>query len=126
MQKIKKRFMEILYIELDDLKEDLERLVDETENQRKKGILTEHVYMANLALYKNELLGVKSFNHILDHTDPSGFANLDDLLSHLRHSFQEKVRVGGRARAVNVCVERKLRQVARYVTQKSDLNPNTT
>ena len=121
MRKIKKRYMEILYIELDDLKEDLELLIDESEKERKNGRLTDHVFFANLALFKNELLGVNAFFKIMEYTDPDAFENLDDLLSHLRSAFQEKVRVCGLARAVNVCLERKLQKVARYVTQKPDL-----
>ena len=121
MRKMKKRYMEILNIELDDLKEDLERLVQDTKEKRQNGRLTEHVYLANLTLFKNELLGVDAFYKIMEKTDPDAFENLDALLNHLRNAFREKVRVCGLARAVNVCVERKLRKVARYVTQKADL-----
>ena len=113
--------MEILRVELDDLKEDLELLINESEKERRNGRLTDHVFFANLALFKNELLGVDAFFKIIDGTDPDVFENLDDLLAHLRSAFREKVRVYGLAQAVNVCVERKLKKVAHYVTQKPDM-----
>lgn len=118
MRKIKKRFIEILRIELADLKEDLELLIDESKKERKNGRLTDHVFFANLALFKNELLSVDAFFKILNEIDADEFENLDSLLDHLRKVFREKVHLCGLAEAVNVCVERKLKKVAHYVTQK--------
>ena len=117
--------MEILRVELDDLKEDLELLINESEKERRNGRLTDHVFFANLFLmffpFSKIILGVDAFFKIIDGTDPDVFENLDDLLAHLRSAFREKVRVYGLAQAVNVCVERKLKKVAHYVTQKPDM-----
>ena len=119
MRRMKRRYIEILRIELEDLKEDLELLIDESKRDRKSGRLTDHVFFANLALFKNELLGVDTFFKIVNEIDPEKFEDVNGLVDHLRTVFREKVKFYDLAEAINVCVERKLMKVARYVTQSS-------
>lgn len=117
MRKMKRRYIEILRIELEDLKEDLELLIEESKRDRRDGCLTDHVFFANLALFKNELLGVDTFFKIVNEIDPEEFEDVNALVGHLRTVFREKVKFYDLAEAINVCVERKLMKVARYVTQ---------
>ena len=117
MRQQRKHYLQILRIELEDLKEDLELLIEECKQSRESERITDHVFLANLTLFKNELLGVDEFFKILDETDHSQFDNLDTLTDHLRKCFREKIETYGLAEAVNICIERKLDKVARYVTQ---------
>jgi len=113
MRHVIKNFVAILKVEIEDLAADIELLL--TENQRKKdaGTITDYVYLENQALFRHELLGVQSFARILAQTDPDTFEKLDDLIVHLRDAFRE----GGYVRAINICVERKMKKVTQYVTQ---------
>ena len=113
----KKHYLQILRIELEDLREDLELLIDECNKRYEKEAITEHVFLANLALFKNELLGVDEFYRIMDETDPETFDTLESMVEYLRTCFREKIKQYGIAEAVNICIERKLEKVAKYVTQ---------
>ena len=117
MRQYMKHYLSILRIELEDLKEDLEMLIDECRQNREDERITDHVFLANLTLFKNELLGVDEFYKILDETDYKQFKDLDAMIEHLRKRFREKIKTYSLAEAVNVCIERKLKKVAKYVTQ---------
>ena len=120
MRRINEFYISILRIELKDLQEDIEVLIEKCTEERERGNLTNYVFMENLALFKNELLGVDAFGRILDETDPKAYDALDEMVEELKQKFQAKVKASGLAEAINVYVERKLREVARYVTQKSE------
>lgn len=113
----KRNFLAILRIELDDLSTDIERLIQECSLGAQKGAITQNVFMQNLAIFKNELLGVHSFQHILDKIDPENYDDLDSLIEDIRKQFQALLRSHGLVHALQVYVNRKLDKVARYVTQ---------
>ena len=113
MRNIITNFVAILKVEIEDLAADIELLLAECQRKKDAGTITDYVYMENMALFRHELLGVRSFGRILTQTDPSRFEKLDDLVAYLKEAFRE----GGYVRAINICVERKMTKVTRYVTQ---------
>ena len=121
MRHAKKHYLAIMEIELEDLKEDLELMIETCENDINTGKITEHVYMANLTLFRNELLGVGDFMRILNHTNPDDFTDLDAMIASLKIKFCEKIKTLGLAEAVNICINRKLNKVRKYVSQPSEL-----
>lgn len=120
MRKIKKYYLKILQIELEDLKDDIQLMIENCGKDHNSGKITERVHRENVTLFNNELLGIDEFSNIISHTDPELFEDLDALISHLRKVFNEKRRINEIANAINICIERKLEKVAEYVTQKSD------
>ena len=117
MHHIKERYLAILRIELEDLYEDIEGLIKQTTKERESRNLTNYVYMENLALFKNELLGMDAFGRILDELDLETFATLEEMVDYLKTDFREKVKSVGLAEAIDVLVERKLDKVLHFVTQ---------
>lgn len=113
-------------IELDDLKEDLELMIQSCEKDIQTGKITEHVYLANMTLFRNELLGVGDFTKILNHIDPETFADLDSMIDHIKSEFNKKIKTLGLAEAVNVCINRKLNKVRQYVRKPSELIDHNT
>jgi hypothetical protein len=113
MRNIIKNFLMILKVEIEDLAADIELLLAENQRKKEAGTITDYVFLENQALFRHELLGVQSFNRILEQTDPAGFTTLDDLIAFLRDAFRE----GGYVRAINICIERKMKKVAGYVNQ---------
>lgn len=118
MRKIKENYLAILRIELKDLQEDIETLIEQYTQEREQGKLTNYVFMENLALFKNELLGVEAFSQILDEIDLNRFATLDEMVDHLKNTFRDKVRTCGLAEVINIFIERKLEKVRQYVSQE--------
>ena len=117
MREVKRNYIKILKLELEDLEIDIEKLIENCEEACKTSDLSANVFLENLALFKNELLAVNIFEKMLDTLDIEQFASLDELVQFIKKSFEEKVRVLGLAKAINRYVERKLIKVAEYVRQ---------
>lgn len=117
MKRRKKNYLQIMRIELDDLKEDIEFMITKCHQDHENGKITERVLLENVTLFKNEIMGVDKFSFILNRTDPDEFETLDDMISHIKDIFKKTRRVNEIAEAINVCIERKLTKVEKYVTQ---------
>jgi hypothetical protein len=117
MRQSKKHYLQILKIEVEDLREDLELMIEECRKSYQMEKITEHVFLANLTLFRNELLGLEEFSRIVDTTECDSFETLETMMDYLRKRFREKMSTGGLAEALYICIERKLNKVARYVTQ---------
>ena len=117
MRNVNEAYLAILKIEMADLHDDIQVLIDECTKEREQGGLTNYVFMENLALFKNELLGVDAFQKVIDDTDIGSFPTLDEMVDHLTVTFREKAKVCGLAEVINIYVARKLDKVRKYVTQ---------
>ena len=117
MNATKRNYLVILRIELDDLSTDIERLIEQCSLGAQKGMISQNVFMQNLATFKNELLGVHSFQHILDHIDPDEYENLESMIDDIRARFQRLLKSHGLVGALQLYVNRKLDKVRRYITQ---------
>ena len=115
MRSVKKHYLAILSVELDDLKEDIEHLITELEQSKNQHRCTEHVFLHNLTLFRNELLGVNAFHKILDEIDPADYTALEEMINEIKTRFKLRVQMYGLAEVINLLIERKLDKVARYV-----------
>jgi len=110
-----KNFLEIMKLELDDLKDDLHTLKKECKHKLQEGLITNYVHMENMALYDNELHALNSFRRILEVTEPEKFDSIDNLTTHLLETFCTVMKTCGYAEAGRICIERKMLKVAKYV-----------
>ncbi len=117
MRDEKRYFLKILQIEMEDLKEDLDYLIKKSFEDRMHAKITERVHLENVTLFQNEQLGIKEFKELIDETNPEGFETLGAMIGHLRDKFGECAELNDFARAVSICIERKIEKVTRYVTQ---------
>ena len=115
MRNEKGKFLAIMRIELQDLHEDIEDLIQQTTRERESGALTNYVFLENLALFRNELLGVNTFGRLLDKVAPAEFGTLDELVEHLKASFRSRIKAAGLAEAIDLYLERKVDKARRYV-----------
>lgn len=115
MRDINKNYLTILHIELDDLSTDIEHLIQECSRGLEHGDISQNVFMQNLATFKNELLGVHSFQKILSSIHAEDYADLDSLIADIRARFQTLLRSHGIVGALQIYVDRKLAKVARYI-----------
>ncbi len=112
-----KHFLEILAVELEDLREDVEALIAECQRHNQQGTLTEHVFLGNLSLFKNEVLGVGIFESALKKINPDSFADLDSLIAALKDHFRRLIEAQSLAPVLYQLVERKIEKVAGYVAR---------
>ncbi len=121
MRQSKKHYLAIMKIELEDLKEDLELMIETCVQDKETDKITEHVYMANLTLFRNELLGVGDFMKILNHTNPDDYSDLDEMIQYLEIEYANRIKILGLAEAIHICIKRKLSKVKKYISQPSEL-----
>lgn len=115
MRTVLEKYVQILKLELEDLEIDIQKLIENCEKTSKTSDLKINVFLENLQLFNNELLAVDIFAKMLDKLDINDFDSLDDLVRHIKQSFEAKVDALGLAKAINRMVDRKLEKVADYV-----------
>lgn len=118
-EKIKK-FLKILYVEIEDLKDDLNLLADIHEEREKKGEITQYVFRENLSLIKKEIDFVKVVLEQFHELSGSEYKNMDELIRDLDEKIKKKVTDSGCAEAVYTLLRRKFAKVKNYVEHTSD------
>ena len=117
MRKIQQKYIQILRLELEDLETDIKKLIAECEKSRESREWSTNVFMENLAIFNNELLGVNIFENFLTSLDIEKFTTLDEMVEFILKEFQKKVKELGLVPAINRLIERKLQKVADYVSR---------
>ncbi|MFW6366963.1 MAG: hypothetical protein ACOC2H_10880 [Spirochaetota bacterium] len=110
-------YLFILKLELKDLHDDIDVLIEACRKERESCLITNYVFMENLSLFQNEILGVDVFEKIIENTNPHDYGSLDELIEDLKDKFQRKMVEYGIAKAINLSILRKMDKVKRYVTQ---------
>lgn len=113
----KRNYLNILALELDDLHEDIDNLMKECISQKEDCIITNYVYMENLANLKNEMLGLDVFSKIINALNPESYDSLDSMIDALKKLFSEKMHEYGIINAIRLLIERKMEKVKKYVMQ---------
>lgn len=116
MREIKTNYLRILRIEIEDLKQDIEALIEGLKREHESELLTNYVFMENLIVFRNELLGVDDFFQVIDMLDPDRYDSLDEMMSAILVSFSDMVAQHRLPREIIQYVERKMAKVKRYVT----------
>ncbi|MDA3901213.1 MAG: hypothetical protein PF637_11930 [Spirochaetes bacterium] len=119
MLKKKKNYLVILKLELEDLTEDIDLLIKKCKEDKDDCAITNYVFMENLTLFKNEILGVDVFHDIIDEVSEhiDDYEDLDKMIDYLKSNFQEKMMEFGIAKAINLSILRKMDKVKSYVIQ---------
>lgn len=117
MRETKKRFLDILHVEMVDLKADIEWMIEESQRRHKENAITERVHLENISLFQNELLGVEEFIDLLLVTSPELFSSLDDMISEMIARFEKKIKSACLAEAIIIYTKRKIMKVKKYVLQ---------
>jgi len=111
----KRRYLEILRIEIDDLAEDIRTLQEHYRGRSARGEITDYVLKENVALLEREIHGVAAVRACLEEVRAEDYAGLDEMLAAVRKRLDDRIRCGGFEPVVLRLVERKLAKVARYV-----------
>ncbi len=113
----KRKFLEILRIEIDDLAEDIAALEEHTRGRGATGEITDYVLRENVAVLERERHGVAAVGACLAEVRAESYAALEDLLAGVRARLADRIKCGGFDPVVRALVERKIAKVASYVRQ---------
>lgn len=114
------KYIKILKIELEDLHKDIEMYMERVESEKKCGEITNYVFMENLALIKNEIIGLDIINGYLDKLDLSEFSSIDKLANRIKEDLTKKLKEDGIAHALNIYLERKIDKVSEYLKKMDE------
>ncbi len=109
----RRKYLEILRIEINDLSEDITALQDRYRGRGQKGEITDYVVMENVAVLEREIHGVATVRECLAHVRAEDYASLDEMLAAIRERLDE--RCGAFDPVVRRLVDRKLEKVTSYV-----------
>ena len=88
---LKRKYLDILRIEIEDLTEDIGLIVNEYKRRRDREEITNYVFLENLAVLHNELLGVDNMMEMLDSIDPDAYDRLDDMVADIEIKIRNKI-----------------------------------
>jgi len=121
MRDLKQKYLRILGVELEDLKEDVAQLAEGLTHRWHCEEITDYVFMENLAFFKNEILGTDGLMRDISVVNPDSFASLEELIDHLSTRVTLHIRDHDLPQALCELVQRKLDKVRRYVIEQQEV-----
>lgn len=115
MKDIKKKYLQILCVELEDLQEDLRLLIDASVARREKNEISPYVCQENLALLRSEIVGINRLCGDIASASADEYEDLDALVEAMRGKINAMISRHALAEAVRRLVDRRLEKVYRYV-----------
>jgi NRPS condensation-like uncharacterized protein len=112
-------FVKMFTMELEDLHKDIELLIKKYKDEHDHDIISNYVFLENLALMKNELFGIDSFLQEVKEINPSSYTDVHELITYLKQQLLNRCHEKGIASSAFVLSERKMNKVLSYIDQHS-------
>jgi hypothetical protein len=119
MQRMMRKYLKILDIELDDLQSDIEILIGECNMRKERGEITDYVFLENLAVLKNGIHAIHAFHEMIEGLDPDQFPDLNMFIQSVKDLFKSRLHDCSMAEGINRNIEIKLDNVFAYVSQQA-------
>ena len=91
MKVCKKKFLSILKIEMEDLIEDLKSHVNDYKEKKEQDLITNYVFMENLALLQHEMYGIRKFLEMISLLDLNDYKNIEEISNHIKNLLEKKI-----------------------------------
>lgn len=115
MKDLKRKYLRLLALEIEDLREDIEALIRDTESRMARDEITRYVCLENLAILRNDILSVENVERILEQVHAEEYESLESLVSDLERRFSEGLAGRGFPEAPLLVIRRKLGKLAQFV-----------
>jgi hypothetical protein len=115
MSEHKKKFINIVVIELEDLIEDLNHLVDDYKNKKEHDVITNYVCMENLALLQHEMYGIKKFTEMISVIKLEDFKNIEEISEYIKELLQKKITTSDFASCLLPMISRRIVKAVHYI-----------
>ncbi|MFP4268265.1 MAG: hypothetical protein ACLFQW_09745 [Spirochaetaceae bacterium] len=109
-----KKFFSILLVEFTDLEDELQMLIDSTEERFKRHEITGYVWTENTALLKRELTLIRLIHKKIAELDPVEYANIEEAKRAVLETVNNQHSV---PQAVPQFIEKRLEKVVRYLEE---------
>ncbi len=115
MKNLLRKFQKILLVEIEDLHDDLDLFIQVVNDRHRDHQITDYVYNENLAILRNEVLGLEDCFRGCAEIDPGEVSTAEDLASALKLRFRERLRSHGYVPALNSLLEKRIDKIAAYL-----------
>ena len=110
------KFMQILKVELEDLEEDINTLVDLTEERRLQRQISEYVGLENISLLRQEFAGIKDVLENIKRLDMIENESFPDFVERLKTRIREVIVSSSYPDAVYIFIDRRIQKVVEYIS----------
>jgi transcription-repair coupling factor (superfamily II helicase) len=115
MKERKKKFINIIKIEMEDLIEDLNNLVDDYKEKKEKDLITNYVFMENLALIQHEMYGIGKFSEIVCALNLEDYKDIEEISDHIKDILEKKIATSDFANCLFPMISRRIAKASKYV-----------
>jgi hypothetical protein len=115
MKNLLGKFRKILMVEIEDLHDDLDLFIQVIDDRHRARQITDYVYNENLAILRNEVMGLEDCLRGCSTLDPGTTDSVDELASYLKGSFRERLRSHGYVPALNSLLDKRIDKIAAYL-----------
>lgn len=119
MKDLYRKFLKILRVELEDLQEDFDLFIGVMDSRHESGQITDYVYNENLAVIRNEVMGLKDCIRGCEDYGLLGKAPVDEIAAAIKHRFHERLREHGYVPALYALLDKRIDKIASYLKRES-------
>ena len=115
MKECKEKFISIIKIEMEDLIKDLNNLVDDYKEKKEKDLITNYVFMENLALLRHEMYGIRKFSEILETLKLDSYKDIEEISDCIKDILEKKINLSDFASCLFPMICRRIVKASKYV-----------
>lgn len=119
MKSLGRKFLKMLLVEIEDLKEDLDLFVTAAEERRRANKITDYVYNENLSIFHNELLGIKECVHECEELFLREGASVDEIREEVKLRLLARLQSHGYVAALYRLLEARVDRIAEYLRSEA-------
>jgi hypothetical protein len=115
MRALLNKFISIFRIELEDLREDINDLIEILEKRKVSQEITNYVYMGNKAVLLNEIASVEELLDSISTIDAYQYESVEDMIADVHQMIDTRIQERDFPEVVHDMVQRKFDKVCKYV-----------
>lgn len=115
MTEKKNMFLKILKVELEDLHDDIVIMIEENKNAKGKEEISNYVFLENLSVLNNEILGIDIISSSIKNTDSEKFATLNELIADIESRIHKAMRENHIIKGLFRLIEKRIKRAHDYV-----------
>lgn len=119
MKNLKRKYIKMLELEFDDLREDIEVLIEEERIKTETGKISNYVFMENFSTLKNEIASINGFIHEIEELDVSKIKDISEMLEEVKRIFIKNFKRYGFTKTSTDILMRKIEKINLYLMHEN-------
>lgn len=115
MKDLKRKYIKMLELEFDDLREDIEIILEEERIKLEAGKMSNDIFMENFGTLKNEIAGIDSFIREIEGLDTGAASDVNELLDEVKKIFVRNFKRYGFTKTSTDILVRKIEKINLYL-----------